>query len=99
MGVGIDLWEGLGYILFVDSEMVDVEVALDGDRIPGDIGSSASWRVSQMCSGCTTWGILDEDRMVGLIVLALIYSVVDGMDVVSAELEILVAGQPGTKWR
>ena len=92
------MWEDPGNILFVDSDMVVVDVALDGNRSPWDIGSWACLRVSQMCSGYTTWGVLDEGGMIGLIVLSLINSVVDWMYVVMMKLEIVVVDHPGTTW-
>ena len=96
---GIDLWEGLGNILFVDLDMVVVAVALYGDCGPRDIGSSSSLRVGQVCSGCPTWGIFDEDGMIVSVLLSLIDRVENRMDVVVAELEIVVVGQPGAKWQ
>ena len=46
----IILWEGAGNVLFVDSDMAVVAVALDGDRGPWDVGSLTSAGVSQVCA-------------------------------------------------
>ena len=51
-----------------------------------------------MCWLCPVDGDVEGDGTIGLLVLSLIDCVVNRMDVVTTELEIVMVGQPGSKW-